>query len=66
MGNVVDKVSKGVKVASALATVLALRVDINDTTGNVDAVKILGLIPLFRRGKDGKARVLGIRARRFE
>jgi hypothetical protein len=66
MSNPVKKVANVVSTAGAIASALTVKVDLNDATGDVDAVKLFGFLPLFKRGKDGKARVLGIRAKRFD
>lgn len=61
-----DKVSKGLKTAAGIATVLAVKVDVNDQHGDVQSVKMLGFIPLFRRDAEGRARILGFRAKRLD
>ena len=63
---VVSKIGTAVKVVQAAALVVALKVDINPKHGDVDKVSILGVLPLFKRDADGKARILGIRARRLD
>ncbi len=66
MSKVIDRVEKGVKTASALYAALGIKAELNDTHGDVESVKALWFIPLFRRNKQGQAHVLGIRARRLD
>lgn len=66
MSNPVKKVANAVSTAGAVAAALSVKVEVNDATGDVDAVKLFSFLPLFKRGKDGKARILGIRAKRFD
>lgn len=60
----VGKAKAIVGTAGALATIVQLKVTEADD-GRVSSVKVFGVIPLFRR-VGGKARVLGIRAKRLD
>ena len=62
----VGKVTRAVSTVGGIASALSLKVEFNDAHGDVQAVKLLSFLPLFRRDVNGRAKILGIRAQRFD
>lgn len=66
MSDPVSKVTNGVKTAAALVSVLGVSASFSDQHGDVESVKLLWLIPVFRRDGHGRARIFGFRAKRLD